>query len=97
MQFAYVMDGVLQIYQQSVRDLIYKIVWVVREEVSVSIKRKNLRGITAQMLSEICKETKIKPKLILVRGKELEGRTANTTNKVVRVDIRALEDWERGQ
>ena len=49
------------------------------------------------MLSEICKETKIKPKLILVRGKELEGRTANTTNKVVRVDIRALEDWERGQ
>ena len=37
MQFAYDMDGVLQIYQQHapvVVDLVYKIVWVVKKGVS---------------------------------------------------------------
>ena len=52
MQFAYGMDGALQIYQQYaplVVDLLYNIVGVVK-------KRISQRDLTANMLSEICKD-----------------------------------------
>ena len=48
------------------------------------------------MLSEICKDVEIEPKLTPLTGEELGFRTANTTNEA-RLDIRAHGVWERGQ
>ena len=48
------------------------------------------------MLSEVCKDTKIKPKLTPLTGEELDSRTANTMNEA-RPDIRARGAWEREQ
>ena len=48
------------------------------------------------MLSEVCKDVEIKPKLTLLTGEELGSRTANTTNEA-RIGVRARRVWERGQ
>ena len=48
------------------------------------------------MLSEICKDVEIEPKLTPLTGEELGFRTANTTNEA-RLDIRAHGVWETGQ
>ena len=48
------------------------------------------------MLSEVCKDVEIKPKLTLLTGEELGSRTANTTNEA-RIGVRARGVWERGQ
>ena len=48
------------------------------------------------MLSEVCKDIEIEPKLTPLRGRELGNGTANTTNEA-RLDIRACGVWERGQ
>ena len=48
------------------------------------------------MLSEVCKETEIEPKLTPLTGEELDNKTANTTNEA-RLDIRACGVQERGQ
>ena len=48
------------------------------------------------MLSEVCKDVEIEPKLTLLTGEELGSRTANTTNEA-RIGVRARGVWERGQ
>ena len=48
------------------------------------------------MLSEVCKEVEIEPRLTLLIGKVLGSRTANTTNEA-RLDIRARGVWEQEQ
>ena len=48
------------------------------------------------MLSEVCKDVEIAPKLTPLTGEELGSRTANTTNEA-RIGIRARRVWERGQ
>ena len=48
------------------------------------------------MLSKVCKDIEIEPKLTSLTGKELGSRTVNTTNEA-RFDIRAGRAWERGQ
>ena len=48
------------------------------------------------MLSKVCKDIEIEPKLTLLTGEELGSRTANTANEA-RLDIRARRVWERGQ
>ena len=48
------------------------------------------------MLSEVCKDIEIEPKLTPLTGEELGSRTTNTRNKA-RLDIRARGVWERGQ
>ena len=48
------------------------------------------------MLSEVCKDIEIEPKLKPLRGRELGNGAANTTNEA-RLDIRACGVWERGQ
>ena len=51
-------------------------------------KRHNdLRDLTANMMSEVCKDTEIKPKLTPLSGEELQGRTSNNSDEA-RVDIR---------
>ena len=57
----------------------------------VSIRYKDLRDLTANMLSEVCKGIEIR-----LTGIKLDSRTANTTNEV-RLDIRACGVWERVQ
>ena len=48
------------------------------------------------MLSEVCKDIEIEPKLTPLTGEELGSRTTNTRNEA-RLDIRARGVWERGQ
>ena len=62
----------------------------------VSIRRNDLRDLTANILSEVCKDIEIEPKLTPLTGEELGNRTANTTNEA-RLDIRARGVWERVQ
>ena len=62
----------------------------------VTIRRNDLRDLTANMLSEVCKDVEIEPKLTPLTGEVLGSRTANTTNEA-RLDIRAHVVWERGQ
>ena len=62
----------------------------------VSIRHNGLRDLTAKMLSEVCKDTEIEPKLTPLTSEELVNRTANTTN-VARLDITARGVWDRGQ
>ena len=62
----------------------------------VSIRRNDLRDLTANMLSEVCRDIEIEPKLTPLTCEELGNRTANTTNEA-RLDIRARGVWERVQ
>ena len=62
----------------------------------VSIRHNDLRDLTANMLSKVCKEIEIEPKLTPLMGEKLDNRTASTTNEA-RLNIRACRVWERGQ
>ena len=62
----------------------------------ISIRHINLRDLTANMLSEVCKDVEIEPKLTPSTDEVSGSRTANTTNEA-RLDIRARGVWERGQ
>ena len=57
---------------------------------------RHLRGLTANILTKVCKDVEIEPKLTLLTDEELGSRNANTTNEA-RLDIRARGVWERGQ
>ena len=48
------------------------------------------------MMSEVCKDTEIGPKLKPLSGEELQGITSNNS-KEARVDIRTRGFWERRQ
>ena len=60
------------------------------------IRHNNPRDLTTKMLTEVCKDREIEPKLASLTGEELDSRTAHTTNKA-RLDIKARGVWERGQ
>ena len=60
------------------------------------IRQNDLRDLTANIKSEVCMDTEIKPKLTPLFGKELPDRTSNNSNKA-RVDIRTRGFWERGK
>ena len=60
----------------------------------ISIRHNDLRELTANMMSEVCKDTEIEPKLTLLSGEELQGRTSNNSNKA-RVDIRLAVSWNK--
>ena len=61
----------------------------------VRIRHNDLRDITARIVSEICKDTEIEPKLLPLFGEKLHERTTNRSNEAS-LDIRAREFWERG-
>lgn len=50
----------------------------------------------ANMLTNICENLEIEPRLLLVTGTKLENQTVNRSNKV-RVDIRSRGFCVRGQ
>ena len=65
----------------------------------VSTRRNDLRDLNAKILPKVCKNIEIKPKLTPLKAKELDNRTANTTNEA-RLDLNqdlAPGVWERGQ
>ena len=59
----------------------------------ICIRQNDLRAQTANVMSEVCKDTEIEPKLTPLSGEELQDRTSNKA----RVNIRARGFWERGQ
>ena len=61
-----------------------------------SIRHNDLRDLTAKIVSEVCKDIEIEPKLLSLSGEELHGRTTNRSNEA-RLDIKARGFWERGQ
>ena len=62
----------------------------------ISKRYNDLRDQTANMMSEVCKDTETEPELTPLSGEELQDRTSNNSNKE-RVDIRTLGFWEQGQ
>ena len=60
-----------------------------KKEGFVLIRHTDLRDLTANMLSKVCKDREIEPKLTRLTGKELDSRTVNTANEA-RIDIRAV-------
>ena len=62
----------------------------------VSIRHNDLRDLTARIVSEVCKDTEIEPKLLSLSGEELHGKTTNRSN-VARLDIRTRGFGIRGQ
>ena len=48
------------------------------------------------MMSKVCQDTEIEPKLIPLSEEKLQDKTSNNSNKE-RVDIRTRVYWERGQ
>ena len=99
MLFIYSMDEAWQIYQQHapvVVDLVYNIAWVLKKGGFIYIRQNYVRDLTANILSEVCKDIEIKPELTTLMGKEFGRRTANTTNDT-RLDIRLRKIWQRGQ
>ena len=62
----------------------------------MSIRHNDLHDLIARIVSEVCKDTEIQPKLLLLCGEELHGRTTNWSNEA-RLDIRARGFWNNGQ
>ena len=58
-----------------------------RKDGFISIQHNDLRDLTANVMSEVSKDTEIEPKLTPLYGEELQGRTSNSSNEA-RVDIR---------
>ena len=58
-----------------------------RKDGFISIQHNDLRDLTANVMSEVSKDTEIEPKLTPLYGEELQGRTSNNSNEA-RVDIR---------
>ena len=62
----------------------------------VSIRHNDLRDLLARIVSEVCKDTEIEPKLLPLSAEELHGRTTNRLNEA-KLDIRAQGFWNRDQ
>ena len=62
----------------------------------ICIRHNYLQDLTTNMLSELCCDTEIEPKLTTLCVEQLQDRKSNNSNKV-RVDIRTQGFWERGQ
>ena len=60
------------------------------------IGHKDLRDLTANMMSKVCKDTEIEPKQTPLSWEELQSRSSNNSNEA-RADIRTRGFRERGQ
>ena len=66
------------------------------EHQNICTRHNNLRDLTAKIVPEICKDTKIEPKLLPISGEELHGGTTNQSNEA-RLYIIGRGFWGRGQ
>ena len=64
-----------------------------RKDGFLYIRHNDLRDLTANMMSEVCEDTKTKSRLTPLSGEELRGRTSNNSNEA-RVDIRSRGFWK---
>ena len=62
----------------------------------VTIRHNDLCDLTANLLTEVCKDVDIEPQLLPVTGETFDSRTANTSNEA-RVDIKTRGFWVTGQ
>ena len=67
-----------------------------KKGVFICIRHNDLRDQTANVMSEVRKDTETEPKLTPLYGEELQDRTSNNSNKE-RVDIGTRGFWEQGQ
>ena len=63
----------------------------------ICIRHNDLRDLTASMMSEVCKDTEIEPKLTPLPGEELQDRASSNKSNKASVNIRTRDFWERGQ
>ena len=59
-------------------------------------KLNDLRDLTADMMSEVCMDTEIEPKLMPLSGEERKGRTS-VNSKEARINIKTRWFWEQEQ
>ena len=62
----------------------------------ITIRHNDFCDLTANLLTEVCKDVDIEPQLLPVTGETFENRTANTSNEA-RVDIKSRGFWVTGQ
>ena len=62
----------------------------------VTIRHNDLRDLTANLLSNVCNDVEIEPKLLPVTGENVSYRTANTRAEAS-LDIKSRGFWVRGQ
>ena len=62
----------------------------------ITIRHNDLRELTANLLTEVCKDVDIEPQLLPVTSETFKNRTANTS-KEARVGIKSRGFWVRGQ
>ena len=73
-------------------DIQHSMSW--RKDDFLNIRHNDLRDLTANMTSEVCKYTEIELKLSPLSGEELQGRTSSNSNDG-RLDIRTRGCCER--
>ena len=56
-------------------NLIFKITWVAKKDGFVFIWHNDLRDITANIMSEVCKDAEFEPELTPLSGEELHGKS----------------------
>ena len=62
----------------------------------ITIRHNDLRDLTANLLTEVCKDVDIEPQLLPVTDETFENRTTNTSNEG-KVDMKRRGFWVRGQ
>ena len=62
----------------------------------VTLRHNTIRDLTANLLSEVCKDVRIEPPLHQLSGESLEGATTNKKDDA-RLDIAARGFWVSGQ
>ena len=62
----------------------------------ICARHDEVRDLTAQMLSEVCRDVRVEPELIPTDGRTFSHQSANTAEEA-RVDVSARGFWTRGQ
>ena len=62
----------------------------------ISIRHNEVRDLTAELLTEVCKDIKVGPKLTPVTGEKFQYKSANI-DEGARVDVAARGFWVRGK
>ena len=62
----------------------------------INIRHNNVRDLTSNMLSEVCKDVTSEPLLLPLTGEEFERKSTKTANES-RLDIKARGFWLKGQ
>ena len=60
----------------------------------ITIRPNNLRDLTTNLLTEVCKDVDIEPQLLPVTGETFNNQTSNTSNET-KVVIKSREFWVR--